>query len=64
MVNRDLLPNEDAQILATTMEHQEKVELEGVTVFIGKIEIGKKEQRRCILIIPCAGNSILLSPDD
>lgn len=59
MVNRDLLPNEDAQILATTMEHQEKVELEGVTVFIGKIE-----QRRRILIIPCAGNSILLSPDD
>lgn len=57
MVKRDLLPNEDAQILATTMEHQEKVELEGVTVFIGKIE-----QRRRILIIPCAGNSILLSP--
>lgn len=45
MVKRDLLPNEDAQILATTMEHQEKVELEGVTVFIGKIE-----QRRRILI--------------
>lgn len=27
MVKRDLLPNEDAQILATTMEHQEKVGL-------------------------------------